>query len=372
MKKKILILFIIVAIVAIVLVIGELFEEGGKPEAGQKEEQKELTTTTRSSWLLFPLKKVSQAPWVLYSRSLLPTLKSNPNLLDGILNDPSVIKVEKLYTMYYGGVKGDFSDTNTVRIFRVTSKDGITWNRNSVPVLTPGPSSSWDSVKVETPSVLVGPDGTYLMYYSGSNIPDSEAGFQIGLATSRDGVTWEKHSSNPVIKLGSGGAFDKFSLLGPTVVYKGGEYWMWYGGISEKLEVATGLAKSKDGIRWERKGVVMSLDVERENANDVGISENFVLWNGNKFEMFYTILLDAGKIVAPIWHATSKDGVNWVKEKKPVMDRATAGQWTNEALGAPSVLLDGNKYRMWFTGTHTDSKSFFENGIGLMEKERKP
>ena len=84
--------------------------------------------------------------------------------------------------------KGDFTDTNTVRLFRAISKDGYSWKRNSIPLLSPGSPGSWDSVKAETPSVVKIPDGTYRMYYAGSNIPDSEAGFQMGFAYSRDGI----------------------------------------------------------------------------------------------------------------------------------------------------------------------------------------
>ena len=50
-----------------------------------------------------------------------PLLRQDPSRLDGLPNDPAVLQEAGGYAMYYGAVKGDFSDGNTVRIFRATS-----------------------------------------------------------------------------------------------------------------------------------------------------------------------------------------------------------------------------------------------------------
>ena len=294
-----------------------------------------------------------------------PVLKSDPALLDGVPGDPSVLKVGAGYVMYYGAAKGDFSDGNTVRIFRATSQDGIAWKRNSIPVLAPGPAK-WDSVKVEAPSVVTLPNGTYRMYYGGSNIRDSEAGFHIGLATSRDGVKWQKYDS-PVLSA-TKASFDDLGILGSSVLQKNGHYWMWYPGLSSKSAVAIGLARSQDGLRWEKKGVVLKLDVEKVNKSDIGVISPHVIWNGAMFEMFYVILENEGKLMGPIWHAVSSDGLQWKKDARPILERGGKKSWTANGIDGPSVLLENGKYRMWFSGNRTDGKTFFEGGIGLAEK----
>jgi len=309
-----------------------------------------------------------QSSWTPYANN--PIFKSNTSLLDGFPNDPWVIKDGGTYVMYYGATKGDFSDTNTVRIFRATSNDGINWQRNSVPILLPGLSGSWDSVKVETPSIIKLPDGTYRMYFAGSNIPDSEAGFQMGYATSPDGIVWTKYPGNPVLELGVTGSFDEVTIGEPSVLIKDGKYWMWYAGMSAGLKIAIDLAQSDDGIVWTKNGKVLELDVEREGRNEVGITEDHVIWNGSAFEIFYAVLQDGGQVLGPIWHATSSDGIAWVKDSGPILRRGSTNSWTGQGIASPSVLLEMTKYRMWYSGTHTDGRTFFELGIGVAEKTK--
>src|SRR5262245_15197864 len=93
--------------------------------------------------------------WVVNDGSVLGQL---PTALDGIVGDPVVIREGDAYTMFYGAIKGDFSQPETVRIFRATSVDGVTWNRSSTPVIVPGTTGKWDAAAVETPSVIKGPD----------------------------------------------------------------------------------------------------------------------------------------------------------------------------------------------------------------------
>lgn len=341
MKKKIIIGVIIIAVIAVIA--GLL--------GGEK------------------TKSIPDIPgWTPYKNN--PVFKSDPTLLDGTFGDPWVIKDDDTYVMYYGATKGDFSDTNTVSIFRATSKDGINWERNSIPLLSKGSSGDWDSVKVETPSIIKLLDGSYRMYYAGSNLPDSEAGFQMGFATSPDGITWKKHRNSPVLRLGKKGDFDEISIFEPSILYKDGEYWMWYAGMSGKLQVSFGLAKSKDGMAWEKKGEVMRIDIEREGRNEVGITEDHVIWNGSEFEMFYAVLQDEGQVLNPIWHAVSKDGINWIKDNGPILRKGDENSWTGQGIASPSVLFEDGKYRMWYVGAHTDGETFFKGGIGLAEKTK--
>jgi predicted GH43/DUF377 family glycosyl hydrolase len=299
-----------------------------------------------------------------------PILTFDTSLLDGFPNDPAVIKDGNTYVMYYAAVKGDFSDTNFVRIFRATSNDGIDWVRDSIPRLSPGSEGSWDSAKVERPSMIKLPDGTYRLYYAGNNVPDVESGFQIGLATSPDGIAWSTNTGNPVLTPGEPGSFDELSIGGARVLLKDGEYWMWYAGMSGAEKMSIGLAKSQDGIVWEKKGKVLALDVEGEESNEVGVADAHVTWNGTEFEMFYAVLQDYGQLLGPIWHATSPDGIGWIKDGSPILRRGDETSWTGQGIGSPSVLLEGDTYRMWYSGTHTDGATFFAIGIGVAEKMR--
>lgn len=73
-----------------------------------------------------------------------------------------------------------------------TSDDGLEWDRQAAPVLS-GTPGEWDEFFVADPMVLVEHDiydDIYSMWYDNN--------YAIGLASSFDGLTWDKSLSNPV------------------------------------------------------------------------------------------------------------------------------------------------------------------------------
>ncbi|MCA9425454.1 MAG: hypothetical protein KC994_10300 [Candidatus Omnitrophica bacterium] len=135
--------------------------------------------------------------------------------------------------------------------------DGQTWvDPYGKPLLSR--ELSWETVQIVSPHVLKR-DGRYEMWYSGTSDGRLAVGYQIGLATSRDGLTWMRETS-PVLPFGASGSEDDFSVVDPCVRYEDGEYRMWYSGAEE----VKGLpwfqvweASSKDGLTWtDRKPIV--------------------------------------------------------------------------------------------------------------------
>ena len=138
---------------------------------------------------------------------------------------PAVIKDGGTYKMWYTGWN---ITTETVQIGYATSNDGISWTRYSGnPILTWGPPASWDETAVYAASVLLDA-GIYHMWYSGADGGE----WQIGYATSPDGITWTKHPENPVITEGGPGAFDSDGADYPCVVLSSNTYRMWYSGFN--------------------------------------------------------------------------------------------------------------------------------------------
>ena len=53
-------------------------------------------------------------------------------------------------------------------------------------------------------------------------------------------------------------------------------------------------------------------------------------------------------------YATSPDDIHWTKYSgNPVLDLGLPGEWDDEASFTPSVIFDGCKYEMWYTGIDT-------------------
>lgn len=199
-----------------------------------------------------------------------------------VLN-PSVVKFHGQYLNYYSGYDGKIWSTGMA-----TSSDGIHWTKQG-KILSPdagngsatvvgdrilywyqtgspveialdhqivlktGPRGSWDEIGVADPYVIER-NGELYMYYLGM---DRARRQRLGLARSRDGVVWEKLIANPIMELGSLGSFDEMGLGEPAVWSSGGSYWMLYTGRARGEKRRIGLAKSADGIAWARQNLVI-------------------------------------------------------------------------------------------------------------------
>lgn len=199
-----------------------------------------------------------------------------------VLN-PSVIKYHGEYLNYYSGYDGNTWSTGVA-----ASNDGIHWTKRG-KILSPdagngsalvrgekilywyqtgspvqialdhhivlktGPRGSWDETGVADPYVIER-NGELYMYYLGM---DRARRQRLGVARSHDGVVWEKLISNPIMELGPSGAFDEIGLGEPAVWSSGGSYWMLYTGRTRGEKRRIGLAKSADGVGWVRQALVI-------------------------------------------------------------------------------------------------------------------
>lgn len=138
-------------------------------------------------------------------------------------------------------------------IGRAVSQDGIFWTGAST-VLTPGSLGTWDAGGVGEPTVVFH-QGKYWMWYVGINGTGRNA--SIGLATSVDGLTWTKDSGNPVITSTIDG-WDEAGLSSPGVaVLDDGTFALWFSG-SEGQSLSIGYATSVNGVAWAASGVVIA------------------------------------------------------------------------------------------------------------------
>ncbi|HTW63764.1 MAG TPA: hypothetical protein VME17_04070 [Bryobacteraceae bacterium] len=142
------------------------------------------------------------------------------------------------------------------RIGLATFRNWREYSRHPVPVLPLGPYGSWDERGVADPYVIRAGEN-YYMFYLGQ---DRARRQRIGVAQSRDGVTWYKLRANPVLELGEYGAFDANGLGEPAVWATLGYYWMLYTGRDAGEMRRLGLARSRDGVHWEKTPMVIAGD----------------------------------------------------------------------------------------------------------------
>jgi predicted GH43/DUF377 family glycosyl hydrolase len=134
------------------------------------------------------------------------------------------------------------------RIGLARSSNGESFTRHPQPVLDLGPRGSWDERGVADPYVIEA-GGTLYLFYLGQ---DRARRQRLGLARSSDGIRWTKLRSNPILELGAPGAFDENGLGEPAVWAQHGRWWMLYTGRDRQEYRRIGLASSRDGVRWQR------------------------------------------------------------------------------------------------------------------------
>ncbi len=156
-------------------------------------------------------------------------------------NGTALLVGEELLYWYQAG--------DPVRITLARSPDSVVWHKEAGPVLSTGPRGSFDELGVADPYVIRAGGRLYLFYLG----TDRARRQRLGVARSSDGVHWEKLRSNPLLELGAPDAFDEIGLGEPAVWSSGGSYWMLYTGRDRSERRRTGLAKSPDGVRWERE-----------------------------------------------------------------------------------------------------------------------
>jgi predicted GH43/DUF377 family glycosyl hydrolase len=144
------------------------------------------------------------------------------------------------------------------RLGLARSADARAWRKEPGPVLEPGPYASWDEYGVADP-YAIRVDPYFYLYYLGQDRAGPHGVRQrLGVARSTDGIRWEKLRSNPILEPGADGAFDEAGLGEPAVWTWHGFYWMLYTGRDIHENRRMGLARSTDGVHWRKLPAVFA------------------------------------------------------------------------------------------------------------------
>jgi predicted GH43/DUF377 family glycosyl hydrolase len=144
------------------------------------------------------------------------------------------------------------------RLGLARSTDARAWRKEPRPVLDPGPYASWDEYGVADPYAIFVDPYFYLYYLGQDRAGPNRARQRLGVARSTDGIHWEKLRSNPILELGADGAFDEAGLGEPAVWNSHGSYWMLYTGRDVHENRRMGLARSTDGVHWRKLPTVFA------------------------------------------------------------------------------------------------------------------
>lgn len=205
---------------------------------------------------------------------------------------------------------------------------------------------AWDSTDVLNPSVIL-KDGIYYNYYSGWD----KTTWRTGLASSIDGINWEKYSENPILDIREDRwDNDYIAANGSAVLFQNRIYY-FYQGVSKGTEEAKiGLAISEDGKDFEERTEEAIFVAGADGTWDcAGVADPYVIEINGTLYLYY---LGQDKFgIQRLGVAKSIDGKEWIKyANNPIMDIGVKGAFDEKGLGEPSVIYQAPYFYMFYTG----------------------
>ncbi len=196
---------------------------------------------------------------------------SSQNLSNGFeVVEPVVLHENSLYKMWFKETVQ--SGDNQIRY--AESPDGLLWLVNPLPVLFKS-DIPWESSGPTNPAVIYD-DGEYKMWY----VARGTGSWQIGYATSPDGIVWTRFPENP-LNLPSLGF-----IGGPTVIKIENVYHMWYH-TGSSLNTDIYHVTSQDGTSWFCEDSCSVMQTTANTFDAQGVTAPSVLINGDKLFMWY-------------------------------------------------------------------------------------
>jgi len=271
-----------------------------------------------------------------------PVVNHNPdfNAWDGRYTDPgAVFYHDGQFHMFRNGFR---SWPGSVQIGYLTSPDGITWTEMSPDPVLLTDQVPYAGVAALASSALVEPDGTWVIYFYTWRERSGLSG-EIGRATASDPLGEWTVDPEPILTVGSAGAWDSAIVAAPSVVRdEAGGYRMYYSGGDANGWTGIGLATSSDGVHWTK----FDDPVFASNTTDYAWHQPRVERTADGYIMLYRMapLTTTLRGQMGLGIATSADGLVWEnRTPEPVWERNSISG-SNGFWFTASAYHDGRFY----------------------------
>jgi hypothetical protein len=245
------------------------------------------------------------------------------------------------------------------------SVDPSTWRAggvDAVPALDLGPPGAFDDSGV-TSSWVVRQEGREYHYYTGWTVGVSVPFyFYVGLAIAEGGGPLRRVSAAPILERSD---VDPYLTASPCVMVEGGVWRMWYvSGVRWTIEEGRPrhyyhikYAESEDGIAWKRDGRVC---IDFASAGEHAIARPSVVRDGNIYRMWYSYRGDRYRI----GYAESADGLSWTRRDDD-QGLAPAGVGWDSEMCAYGYVFDhaGRRYMLY------NGNGYGRTGFGVAVRE---
>jgi hypothetical protein len=273
---------------------------------------------------------------------------------------------EQVWRIYYSARdRNNKSNTSYIEV-EAGNPARILYKHNQ-PILTLGRLGTFDESGL-MPSWIIEHKGIKYLYYIGwsvkQTVPYHNA---IGLAISEDGGKhFEKFSEGPLFDI----SYREPYFTGTSCVLIENDIWKnWYLSCT-KWEIINGkpeafyhikYAESKNGIDWERKGIVA---INYKDNNEAGIVKASVFKENNLYKMWYSYrgaveYRSNTNASYKIGYAESVDGIHWERKDEHSGIELSANGWDSEMMAYPHVVSYKGKKFMFYNGN-----GFGRSGFG--------
>jgi hypothetical protein len=232
------------------------------------------------------------------------------------------------------------------------------------PILTPGVPGTFDDSGTSI-GCLVRVKEQIRLYYLGWNlgvtVPWRNS---IGMAVSQDnGLSFERYSQAPLLDRCH---VDPFSISYPCVFERGQDDWLiWYGSnlswgsgkTQEEMEHLIKVGVSTDGISWQRNGRIA---LPFKDRTEYAMSRPTVLLDGNTLRMWYSFRGASYRI----GYAESANGLDWVRKDDQAGITVSDCGWDSQAIEYPCVFEAVGARWMIYNGNGYGATGF---GLAIME-----
>lgn len=159
----------------------------------------------------------------------------------------------------------------------------------------------------------------------------------------------------PVVDTGEIGAFDDCGAVPNSIIAFNNQSYFYYQGFQQSVRVPyltfTGLAvgdlEAKEFKKFSRTPIIDRTDEEpfiRSTSSVLATDGELKMWYVSAPKWIYD---EHGvHYICVIRHAASNDGVNWKTDGRICLEPNLPDEY---AVGRPSVIRDGEIYKMWFS-----------------------
>lgn len=217
------------------------------------------------------------------------------------------------------------------------------WRHSDRNPAIPATGETWKKFWTANPDVLEFA-GKRLLYYRGNGFVaegDGTRHDRIGVAEilslGTDAIEIQDLNHGlPIVDIGEPGAFDARHVLDPATIVFRGEVWLYYSAIGDGAD-SVGLARSSDGIHFEKVGKVLEGRAPDVVARDDGIAMLYQIPTADGHHEFFL--------------AHSRDGIRFQpRAGAPVFSRGACG-WDSRDVVTGRLLCEGDEFYLLYGGS---------------------